>query len=287
MSSFIDFARAHGVAIDASHLFASERIRRCPTVEHPRSKNGAYFWDGERGWCFAWDGDAQVQWWNDPNSKPWSEAEKQAWKAKREASASAQQQQYARTAQTAHATVRGCKTDYHDYLHFKGLPDCKGLVDDSGALIVPMRNVVTNALQGVQFVTWDCEARRWEKKMQYGMQARNAVFRMGPKTARETILCEGYATGLSIDIAARQMRLSASVVVCFSDRNMVNVAGQIKGKKYVYADNDKSGAGERAAVDAGVAYCMSETLGNDANDDHKRHGLMYVCKKLMEVRMRC
>ena len=44
--SFIDFARAHGVEINPDRLFASERIRRCGTVDKPRSTNGAYFWDG-------------------------------------------------------------------------------------------------------------------------------------------------------------------------------------------------------------------------------------------------
>ena len=147
-----------------------------------------------------------------------------------------------------------------------------------------MRNVRTSGLQGIQTIRWKPEERRYEKKMLFGMQASNAVLRLGPKTAREAILCEGYATGLSIELAARQMRLNAAVLVCFSDRNLVQVASQIPGKKYAYADNDVSGAGERAAVDAGIPYCMSETLGHDANDDHKRHGLMAVCKKLMAVR---
>ena len=48
--SFILFARAHGVDIEPSKLFPSDRIRRCGTVEKPRSGNGAYFWDGQRGW---------------------------------------------------------------------------------------------------------------------------------------------------------------------------------------------------------------------------------------------
>ena len=43
------FARAHGVVIEPAKLYAGERIRRCPTVNHPKKENGAYFWDGQRG----------------------------------------------------------------------------------------------------------------------------------------------------------------------------------------------------------------------------------------------
>ena len=52
--NFIDFARAHGVEIDPSKLYASERIKRCGTTDKPKGTNGAYFWDGARGWVFNW-----------------------------------------------------------------------------------------------------------------------------------------------------------------------------------------------------------------------------------------
>ena len=78
-------------------------------------------------------------------------------------------------------------------------------------------------------------------------------------------------------MAVRQMRLNAAVLVCFSDSNMVHVAALTKGsRRYVFADNDKSGAGERAAKETGLPYCMSPTLGEDANDLHKREGLVAV-----------
>ena len=282
--SFVSFARAHGVVIEPAKLYAGERIRRCPTVNHPKKENGAYFWDGQRGWIFNWEAEAAVQWWNDPNAQPWTDAEKQEWKRRRESAKTAQQRQYASSAARAQELIEQAEVGHHNYLEYKGLKESKGLVSQDGSLLVPMRNVITNKVQGVQTIRWITEQTRYEKKMLFGMQARNAVLRLGPKTAQETILCEGYATGLSIEAAARQMRLSASVLVCFSDRNLVAVSDQLRGKKYAYADNDASGAGERAAVDAGIAYCMSDTLGHDANDDHKRCGLMTVCKKLMSVR---
>ena len=70
MSDFVTFARAHGVLID--DLVASERIRRCPTEQNPLKKNGAFMWDGERGFVFAWDGEAKAQWYSDPTARPWT-----------------------------------------------------------------------------------------------------------------------------------------------------------------------------------------------------------------------
>ena len=287
MSDFIDFARAHGIEINAAQFTPSQRIKRCPTTDKPRSKNGAFFFDGTRGWVFNWSGDASVHWWNDPNARPWTEAEKEQFHRQRDAAKSAQQRSYAEAAQRAQALLDSARPAFHDYLHLKGFPALPGAVLDDSALAVPMRNVVTNRLQGLQLIRWEADARKWVKKMTYGMQARNAVFRMGPPKAQESILCEGYATGLSLEAAARQLRLHAAVVVCFSAGNIKPVADQIQGRKYVYADNDKSGAGERAAIDAGLPYCMSDTVGFDANDDHQKHGLMAVCKKLMDLRRRC
>lgn len=283
--SFVDFARAHGVEIDPAKLYASQKIRRCPTTEHPKKDNGAFFWDGERGWVFAWDGEAKVQWWNDPQAKPWTESEKEAWKAKRQAAQASQDASQRAAATRAAEMLRATKPGPHDYLIRKHLPKVDGLVLPDGALLVPMRNLFTNELQGAQVIRWNMEGSAWEKKMVPGMKAKGAVLRLGPRSAAETIFCEGYATGLSIEIAARQMRLNAAVLVCFSDSNMVHVASLIKrGKRYVFADHDKSGAGERAAKAADLPYCMSPEMGQDANDLHASAGLMAVCGLLMKVR---
>ena len=281
--SFINFARAHGVEIGDLH--PSEKIRRCGTTEKPRSKNGAYFWDGRRGWVFAWDGEARVHWYDDPNAAPWTEEEKRAWRAKRDALREQSDRSHQRAALRAAELLRTTTPGRHDYLIRKRLHDAQGLVLPDGVLLVPMRNLFTNELQGAQLIRWLPEELKWEKKMVPGMKAKGAVLRLGPKQATETILCEGYATGLSIELAARQMRLSASVLVCFSDSNMVHVASLLKtGRRYVFADNDKSGAGERAAKETGLPYCMSPNEGEDANDVHARAGLLPVCSLLMQVR---
>ncbi len=284
--NFIDFARAHGVEIDPARLYASERIKRCGTTEKPKGTNGAYFWDGERGWVFNWAAEARVQWFHDEKATPWTEAEKAAWKAKRQAAQASQEQDYQRAAQRASELLRNAKPQEHNYLHRKGFPDAQGFVAADGALLIPMRNLITNNVQGVQVIRWDEEARSFTKKMSPGMKAKGAVFRMGDKTAPEAILCEGYATGLSIIAALRSVGLRASVLVCFSAHNLEFIAPQVKGRAYVFADHDASGTGEKSAKATGLPYCMSPVMGEDANDLHARAGLFAVCKLLMEVRRR-
>ena len=281
MTDFVQFASAHGVLI--RNLDSSGRIRRCPTAEHPRSDNGAYMWDGQRGWVFAWDGAAEPQWFNDPSAKPWTEADKKAFAAKREAERRQQAARQQRAAQHAAELLKTARLDSHNYLHFKGLPMAQGLVLPDDGLFVPMRGLA-GGLQGAQIIRWDHENRRYDKRMLPGMKAKGAVLRIGPPRSMETVLCEGYVTGLSIEAAIRQMRLSAAVLVCFSANNLVHVAPAVSGRKYVFADNDESGTGERVARETGLPYCMSDRAGEDANDLYVRAGLLPVCQRLMEVR---
>lgn len=279
---FVDFARAHGLVI--GDLYPSEKIRRCGTVDKPKSTNGAYFYDGERGWVFNWAGEARVQWYQDENAKPWTQEDKDKWKQKRQAANAQQEKTYEQAAKRAEEMLKKGKMGEHNYLHLKGFPEVEGIVLDD-MLLIPMRNVITNKIQGVQTIRWIEDERRYEKKMIYGMKAKGAVFRFGSNRAQETFLCEGYATGLSIQKALRSIGSDASVVVCFSANNLEHVAGMIKGKRYIYADNDESGTGEKSAKATGLPYVMSDTVGNDANDDHLKKGVFEVCRKIMQVRM--
>lgn len=283
--TFIEFARAHGVDIDPAKLYAGERIKRCGTTDKPRSANGAYFWDGQRGWVFNWASEARVQWFNDQDAQPWTDAEKQAWKARRQAMQAHQDDQHHRAAARAAELIRSTKPGTHDYLARKGFPDLEGMIDSTGTLVVPMRHLETNALLGAQLIHWDEPERQWVKKMMPGMKAKGAILRLGDKTASEAFLVEGYATGLSVIAALRSVGLRACVVVCFSANNLEFIAPQVKGRVFVFADNDKSGVGEKAAMATGKPYCMSPVEGEDANDMHVRAGLVPVVQLLMNVRL--
>lgn len=217
------------------------------------------------------------------------QADKRRARAARDAATIAEearkQRAYRAAADESQKVIEQCELKTHYYLNSKGLPDVVALVNDS-TLIVPMRNLETNQLQGMQSIDWLPEERRWEKKMAFGMRAKGAVLRLGNLKAKETFLCEGYATGLSIELALRRLRLNASVLICFSDSNMAHVAPMVTGAAFVIADNDVSQAGERAAIKSGLPWCMSDTVDEDANDLHRRAGLMALCKLIINVRMR-
>ena len=281
--SFEALAISHGLQID--RLYPSDRVQRCSTLDKPRSKNGAFFWDGERGWVSDWAQGGEI-YWLDTGKREFTEAERQAWSDRKRAIETRQDQGWRNAALHAAMLVRATKLKEHGYLMRKGLPDTLGLVSDDDSLIVPMRNMRTNELQGAQVIRWLAKERKWEKKMLRGMRAKGAVLRLGPKHAQDAFLVEGYATGLSTELAARLMRLNAYVLVCFSDSNLVHVAEMIKGRAFVCADNDVSGAGQRAAEKTGLPWCMSPEVGEDMNDLHVSAGLMAVAKMLMAVRMK-
>ena len=285
MTVFITFARAHGVEIDPSRLYASDKIKRCGTVEKPRSGNGAYFWDGQRGWVMDWSGEARVVWYEDPHAKPWSDEEKRLWAQKRASAASDQERKYQQAALQADITLRSAIPDHHPYLQIKGFKDEKGLVLGD-KLLIPMRNVVTNKLQGYQQIWWNMAETKYEKKMMPGMRAKNAVLWLGDRSAEEDWLVEGYATGLSVRAALRSCGMTGAVVVAFSASNLVQVADQIKGRRFVFADNDESKTGEKSAQSTGLPWTMADEVGWDANDLHAHNGLFAVVKKIMMCRGR-
>ena len=283
--NFIDFARAHGVEIDPGRLYASEKIKRCGTVDKPKSGNGAYFWDGQRGWVMDWSGEARVVWYEDPHAKPWTDEERRVWASKRASVATEQDKRYQSAAFQADITLRSATMDHHSYLEIKGFKDSRGLVLED-KLLIPMRNVVTNKLQGYQSIRWDLEERKYEKKMLTGMRAKNAVLFLGSREAPEVWLVEGFATGMSLRHALRSVGLPAAVVVCFSASNLIQVADQIKGKRFIFADNDESKTGEKSAIQTGLPWTMADTVGWDANDLHQKESLFAVVGKIMELRKR-
>jgi phage/plasmid primase-like uncharacterized protein len=280
--SFIDFARIHGVSIDPNQLFASERIRRTGTVDKPKSTNGAFFWDGKRGWVFNWATNPRVEWYNDPTAAPWTPDDKKKFAQQRDAERQRRDEGHKKAAQKAQEMLRAATQGDHPYLTIKGFNDETGLVLEE-RLLIPMRNVTTNALQGVQTIFWDEPQRRYDKKMIYGMKAKDAVYWLGPRDGAKWLV-EGYATGLSLLKALRSIGNHDAVVVTFSASNMISVAQKLQGKVFIFADNDASETGAKAAHETGRPWIMADEVGMDANDLHKKHGLFAVVAKIMEIK---
>lgn len=294
--AFIAFARAHGVEIDASKLDDSGKLRRCGTTDHPRSKNGAYVWDGRGGFVWAWDGEGRAVSFTDPNAWPLSAEEQARRDAKRQAVRDETAVLHRKAAEWASRLLSIAKPKEHAYLHRKGFKSAQGLVLPEGELFIPMRDVRSNELIGGQVIKWLPDELRWEKKYLYGMRSRGACLRLGPHTARESVLCEGYATSLSLVAAITTLRLSMRVVCCFSAHNLRAIAAMTTGRRCVIADHDPAQAdpakaaqnpgeaGQRAAIATGLGWAMPDTVGQDANDLHVAEGLMAVCALVMKAR---
>lgn len=281
MMNFHDFARAHGLIIN--DLYASDRIQRCATADHPHSKNGAFSWDGIRGFIWDWANEAQAIWFNDPNQKEFTDAEKKAYLAQKMGDKAQAEARYQKAAVDAQMMLSQAEITEHQYLIYKGFPLEQGFVSGE-ELLIPMRNISTGKLQTLQRIYWLKDERKYEKKMLLGGRAKGGVYILGNRSAQECILVEGYATGLSVKKAAESIGLNLAVIVCFSDSNMVTVAEQLKTKACVFADNDESQAGEKAAIKTGLPYVMADVVGQDANDLMANASLFAVAKKIMEAR---
>lgn len=107
---------------------------------------------------------------------------------------------------------------------------------------------------------------------------------------RDTWLCEGYATGLSLRAALHGLRRQDTILVCFSAANIAKVARTIKGRCFIAAENDKPldhfggiGTGEHYARQSGKPYAMPPELGMDVNDMHRRLGIFAVQRMIGDL----
>ncbi len=190
----------------------------------------------------------------------------------------------------------------HPYLDRKGFPQEIGLVHeapwrhfpqgklgealtrampagDSPWLIVPGR--IGQRVTTVQFIGPDGSKKNILKGAMSGASHRIA-------TGRETLVCEGIATAMSVRAALRMLGRSATVLSAFSASNVAKVASRIPGA-IIAADHDKpqdqlhgKGAGEFYAAASGCRWVMPPELG-DWNDHHQAHGLRSVAMLLREA----
>lgn len=179
----------------------------------------------------------------------------------------------------AEALIREAMTRSHPYLERKGFPDRKGLVHEE-RLVIPMRDATDYArVLSVQLI-----AANGEKRFLPGSRTKGAIYRLGTKAgqARRVVLCEGYATGLSIEAALQRLPGPNAVIVCFSAMNLQHVATRFPSA-VVAADNDMSATGEEAAKSTGLKWTMPYEVGTDWNDVHRNLGLHVVVERMREL----
>ena len=99
MSEFLSFASAHGLQIDRLHPV--DKVQRCPTIDKPRSKNGAWFWDGLRGWVSDWAQGGDIHWFDGGEKKAFTDAERKAWAQRKQATEQRQSEGWGRAAMAA------------------------------------------------------------------------------------------------------------------------------------------------------------------------------------------
>lgn len=189
-----------------------------------------------------------------------------------------QLQRQKRTAAQARELIESCRAGTHCYLERKGFPDRRELIDEKKNLVIPMRD----AQDYSQILSAQLIAENGEKKFLPGGRAKGAVFRLGAPHAGRVVLCEGFATGLSIDAALKRLPGSNAVLVCFSAQNMVRIAEQWP-LAVIAADNDVSATGEEAAKITGLKWTMPYEVGTDFNDLHRSMGLHVVVERMREL----
>ena len=258
--SFVAHAQAHGLMVN--YVIPDGRWHRVPTVDKPRKRNGAYVYDGQSGVVKNWatmDGFArygkgiikQIIQFDDGRERN------------------------ARAAKQAMELIKSATVRTHPYLISKGFPRATGLVVGE-ELIIPIRDYKTQKITGAQRIK-----ESGEKLFIPGSRAKGSVFVLG--RGSESWLVEGYATGLSVADALRYK--PAQVVVCFSASNLGYVAERIGGKRFIVADNDASGTGERVAIASGLPWVMPDTVGHDANDVHQERGIVAVQSMLSNLNL--
>jgi len=266
---FIQFARSHGIIIDAHPPMGV--WKRFPTEDHPRSRNGAVKYMGDVGFVQNHATSTVVSIWK-PDSPVTAEDKKISVAAIRQADDQRRKQQQV-AIQRAIAMLNGSGFSTHPYLERKGFADEQGnvlWVEGKPVLLIPMR--VAGSLVGLQQIDAD-----GGKKFLYGQRTSGASFTFDNKGVN--IVCEGYATALSVRAAMKQMKQRYTLHVCFSAGNMVKVASGLE-RGIVIADNDASGTGQEAAQKIGWPTWMSDRTGEDANDFHMRVGMFAFTQSL-------
>lgn len=201
-----------------------------------------------------------------------------------------------RAAKTAEVLARKSRPGMHPYLSRKGFSAERApvlsaadveaiggryLVAGEKAIVLPAR--IGDRIVSAQII--------WEdgtKKFLAGGRMDGASFRVSP--GRETWVCEGFATALSLRGALRAMNRQDGVLVGFSAYGVGVVAKALQGRVWIATDNDKPmpqfgglGTGEHWAREAGKPYAMPPELGTDINDMHRSEGVYAVIALLKET----
>lgn len=260
MSDFISFAKALGIIITSAPPIGV--WRRYPTVDHPKKRNGSVKFMGDHAFIQNWATDQQVQVWRGEGAQ----INTKYLRLLSERADILKMEQQAKAAKKAGWIMHQTQIAKHPYLESKGFLEEQGNVwvrETHKALVIPMR--VNDRIVGCQLID-----ETGDKKFLFGQRTSDAEYVINNKGPH--ILCEGYATALSIRAALASVKRRYTLHVCFSAGNLVKLSRRLP-RGFVVADNDASQTGERAAQETGWPYFMPPEVGHDFNDMHKSLGL--------------
>lgn len=202
----------------------------------------------------------------------------------------------------AQSMVMAAEPAPHPYLARKGFPEERGLVLNDPAAFMPadpffdgMRFQLSQ-MTGPFLIQPGRIAKRLVTTQMIDALGAKLNMKAAPiagashrlSTGRETWLCEGIATALSVRAALRLLGRSATVLSGFSASNVARVAEQIPGC-IIAADHDApleqlhgQGTGAFYAARTGRVWTQPPERG-DFNDWHLRDGLRAVALHLQEV----
>jgi putative DNA primase/helicase len=258
MMRFEEFARDHGLLIKELIL---DRWVRVGTEDHPQKQNGAYIFDGHEGAIINFAvHDRHIRYKSEESFIPDPNAQ-----AKRLAAEKEREQRQKKAAGKATFILNNSVKEQHPYLIRKGFVD-KGLVWN-GLLILPMR--VGDHLVGCQIIQED-----GTKRFLSGQVTKGASLVIDAKG--RNILCEGFATGMSVRRAMKHLRERYTIHVCFSAGNMLEIAKTVRDP-LVIADNDAMGVATAKKIAS--RYWVGEA-NEDFNDSEQRLGTVKVAESL-------
>jgi putative DNA primase/helicase len=274
---FLDFARSFGIII---HDYPPIGVwKRYPTDDHPRSRNGAVKFLGTVGFVQNHAMDTVVSIWKPDASERANLPSMPDMRRQQQEQEQETRRKQSEAARKAVTMLNQSGYSSHAYLRAKGFEKEQGNVyhkDGKPVLLIPMR--VGGSIVGVQQIDED-----GGKRFLYGQRSAGASFVFD--NGGMNILCEGYATALSVRAVMTQVKRRYTIYVCFSAGNMKKIGLELKSG-LVVADNDHSGTGQQAAADIGWPAWMSDTIGEDANDFMLRVGLFQFSQSLTQLMLK-
>jgi phage/plasmid primase-like uncharacterized protein len=274
---FLDFARSFGIII---HDYPPIGVwKRYPTDDHPRSRNGAVKFLGTVGFVQNHAMDTVVSVWKPDSSERANLPSMPDMRRQQQEQEQETRRKQSEAARKAVTMLNQSGYSSHAYLRAKGFDKEQGNVyhkDGKPVLLIPMR--VGGSIVGVQQIDED-----GGKRFLYGQRSAGASFVFD--NGGMNILCEGYATALSVRAVMTQVKRRYTIYVCFSAGNMKKIGLELKSG-LVVADNDHSGTGQQAAADIGWPAWMSDSVGEDANDYMLRVGLFQFSQSLTQLMLK-